>query len=54
MEFGCVAVAIWTTTPSKNMREGEQRFVDLSPGLMALLDHLVLKHNFDTDHGFAS
>ncbi|MGH9880583.1 MAG: site-specific integrase, partial [Pyrinomonadaceae bacterium] len=26
---------------AKNMREGEQRFVDLSPGLMALLDHLV-------------
>jgi len=34
------------------MREGEQRFVDLSPGLMALLDQLVLKHNFDTDHLF--
>jgi hypothetical protein len=30
----------------------ERRFVDLSPGLMALLDHLVLKHNFDTDHLF--
>ena len=37
---------------AKSMREGEQRFVDLSPGLMALLDHLVLKHNFDTDHLF--
>jgi integrase/recombinase XerD len=37
---------------AKGMREGEQRFVDLSPGLMALLDHLVLKHNFDTDHLF--
>jgi len=37
---------------AKNMREGEQRFVDLSPGLMALLDRLVLKHNFDTDHLF--
>jgi integrase/recombinase XerD len=24
---------------AKTMREGEQRFVDLSPGLMALLDH---------------
>ncbi len=34
---------------AKSMREGEQRFVDLSPGLMALLDQLVLKHNFDTD-----
>ena len=37
---------------AKSMREGEQRFVDLSPGLMALLDQLVLKHNFDTDHLF--
>jgi integrase len=37
---------------AKSMREGDQRFVDLSPGLMALLDHLVLKHNFDTDHIF--
>jgi integrase/recombinase XerD len=37
---------------AKNMREGEQRFVDLSPESMALLDHLVLKHNFDTDHLF--
>jgi len=37
---------------AKNMREGDQRFVDLSPGLMALLDQLVLKHNFDTDHLF--
>ena len=37
---------------AKNMREGEERFVDLSPGLMALLDQLVLKHNFDTDHLF--
>jgi integrase len=37
---------------AKNMREGDQRFVDLSPGLMALLDKLVLKHNFDTDHLF--
>jgi integrase/recombinase XerD len=37
---------------AKNMRQGEQRFVDLSPGLMALLDQVVLKHNFDTDHVF--
>lgn len=37
---------------AKNMREGDQRFVDLSPGLMALLDQFVLKHNFDTDHLF--
>jgi integrase/recombinase XerD len=37
---------------AKSMREGDQRFVDLSPGLMALLDQLVMKHNFDTDHLF--
>ena len=37
---------------AKTMREGEQRFVDLSPGLMALLDQFVLKHNYDTDHLF--
>jgi integrase/recombinase XerD len=37
---------------AKNMCEGDQRFVDLSPGLMALFDQLVLKHNFDTDHLF--
>ncbi len=37
---------------AKSLREGEERFVDLSPGLMALLDHLILKHNFDTDHVF--
>src|SRR5215471_8257076 len=37
---------------AKNMRDGDQRFVDLSPALMALLDQLVLKHNFDTDHLF--
>jgi integrase/recombinase XerD len=37
---------------AKSMHEGEQRFVDLSPGLMALLDHLILKHNYDTDHLF--
>jgi len=37
---------------AKTLREGEQRFVDLSPGLMALLDQLVLKHNYDTDHLF--
>src|SRR5260370_37198831 len=37
---------------AKRMREGDQRFVDLSPGLTALLDQLVLKHNFDTDHLF--
>jgi integrase/recombinase XerD len=37
---------------AKNMREGDQRFVDLSPALMALLDQLVLKHNFDTNHLF--
>jgi integrase/recombinase XerD len=37
---------------AKSLREGEERFVDLSPSLMALLDHLILKHNFDTDHVF--
>ncbi len=37
---------------AKSLREGEERFVDLSPSLMALLDHLVLKHNFETDHVF--
>ena len=37
---------------AKCMREGDQRFVDLSPELMTLLDQLVLKHNFDTDHLF--
>lgn len=37
---------------AKNMREGKRRFVELSPALMALLDRLVLKHNFDTDHLF--
>lgn len=37
---------------AKSLREGEERFIDLSPSLMALLDHLVLKHNFDTDHVF--
>ena len=30
----------------------EERFVDLSPATMSLLDRLVLKHNFDTDHLF--
>ena len=37
---------------AKSLREGEGRFVDLSPSLMALLDRLVLKHDFDTDHLF--
>ena len=37
---------------AKNLRDGDERFVDLSPSLMALLDQLVLKHNFDTDHLF--
>jgi len=34
------------------MAEGEERFIDLSPELMALLDHLLLQHTFDTDHLF--
>ncbi|MGH9882338.1 MAG: tyrosine-type recombinase/integrase [Pyrinomonadaceae bacterium] len=37
---------------AKSLREGEERFVDLSPSLMALLDRLLFKHNFDTDHLF--
>lgn len=37
---------------AKGMCDGDQRFVDLSPSLMALFDQLVLKHNFDTDHLF--
>lgn len=37
---------------AKSLREGEERFVDLSPSLMALLDLLVMKHGFDTDHLF--
>ncbi len=37
---------------AKNMRAGEERFIDLSPELMALLDHLLLPHSFDTDHLF--
>jgi integrase len=37
---------------AKSLREGEERFVDLSPPLMALLDHLLLHHCFDTDHLF--
>ena len=37
---------------AKSLAEGEERFVDLSPALMALLDHLLLHHSFDTDHLF--
>ena len=37
---------------AKNLAEGEERFIDLSPALMALLDHLLLQHSFDTDHLF--
>ena len=37
---------------AKRMVEGEERFVDLSPELMALLDQLLLHHTFDTDHLF--
>jgi integrase/recombinase XerD len=37
---------------AKNLVEGEERFIDLSPALMALLDHLLLHHSFDTDHLF--
>ncbi len=37
---------------AKSLSEGEERFIDLSPELMALLDHLLLQHTFDTDHLF--
>jgi integrase/recombinase XerD len=37
---------------AKSLSEGEERFIDLSPELMALLDHLLLHHSFDTDHLF--
>lgn len=37
---------------AKRMTAGEERFIDLSPELMALLDHLLLQHTFDTDHLF--
>ncbi len=37
---------------AKSLREGEERFIDLSPELMALLDHLLLQHSFETDHLF--
>ena len=37
---------------AKSLSEGEERFIDLSPSLMALLDHLLLEHTFDTDHLF--
>jgi integrase/recombinase XerD len=37
---------------AKSMIEGEERFIDLSPELMTLLDHLLLHHSFDTDHLF--
>lgn len=37
---------------AKRMTEGEERFIDLSPTVMELLDHLLLAHTFDTDHLF--
>jgi integrase/recombinase XerD len=37
---------------AKSLREGEERFIDLSSELMALLDHLLLQHTFETDHLF--
>jgi integrase/recombinase XerD len=37
---------------AKSLSEGEERFIDLSPALMALLDHLLLAHAFETDHLF--
>ena len=37
---------------AKNMVAGEERFVDLPPVVMALLDQLLLQHTFETDHLF--
>ena len=37
---------------AKSLSEGEERFIDLSPALMALLDHLLMQHTFETDHLF--
>jgi integrase/recombinase XerD len=37
---------------AKSLAEGQERFIDLSPELMALLDHLLFQHTFDTDHLF--
>jgi integrase/recombinase XerD len=37
---------------AKSLAEGGERFIDLSPALMALLDHLLLQHSFETDHLF--
>jgi integrase/recombinase XerD len=37
---------------AKGLTAGEARFVDLPPSVMALLDHLLLQHTFDTDHLF--
>ncbi len=37
---------------AKSLMPGEERFIDLSPELMALLDHLLLQHTFNTDHLF--
>ena len=37
---------------AKGMVEHEERFVELTPQVMALLDHLVPRHTFETDHVF--
>ena len=37
---------------AKGMVEHEERFVELTPQVMALLDHLVLQHTFETDQVF--
>lgn len=37
---------------AKGMLEHEERFIELTPEVMALLDHLVLQHTFETDHVF--
>ncbi len=37
---------------AKGMVEHEERFIELTPEVMALLDHLVLHHTFETDQVF--
>lgn len=37
---------------AKGLSEGEERFIDLSPLVMAFLDRLLLNHTFNTDHLF--
>lgn len=37
---------------AKGMEEGDERFVDLTVEVMALLDKVLMSHTFDTDHLF--